>query len=125
MKVNVNFNVENVIQIKSVIKINIDVSIKNIINVEKDYIWNPAKFGCENGKYLVDIMDDSVIRCDEIIDADAESKSHDKAKSCGEETKAISTKFNEKSNLIFIIYKSKFIYFTCIFIDYHCIIDSC
>ena len=89
--------VENVIQIKSVIKINVDVSVKNIIYVKKNYIWNPAKCSCENGKYLANIVDDdSVIRCDEIIDADAEPKSYDKAKSFGEETKAISTNFNGK-----------------------------
>ena len=25
---------------------------------EKGYIWNPAKFTCENGKYLASIMDE-------------------------------------------------------------------
>ena len=89
--------VENVIQIKGVIKINVDVSVKNIIHVKKDYIWNPAKYSYENGKYLANIVDDdAVIRCGEIIDADAEPKSYDKAKSFGEETKAISTNFNGK-----------------------------
>ena len=24
---------------------------------EKGYVWNPAKFNCENGKYLASIMD--------------------------------------------------------------------
>ena len=33
---------------------------------ENDYIWNPATCNCENGKYLVSIMD--TIICDEIID---------------------------------------------------------
>ena len=23
---------------------------------EKDYVWNPATFSCENGKYLTSIM---------------------------------------------------------------------
>ena len=36
---------ENVIQIKSGIMINIDVSVKHTI-YEKDYIWNPATFSC-------------------------------------------------------------------------------
>ena len=36
---------------------------------EKDYIWNPATSGCENGKYLASIMDDSAITCDEIIES--------------------------------------------------------
>ena len=44
---------------------------------EKDYIWNPATGSCENGKYLASIIDDSVITCDEIIDADMETKSHE------------------------------------------------
>ena len=39
---------------------------------------------CENGKYLASIMDDSVIACDEIIESN------------DEETKTISTNFNEK-----------------------------
>ena len=47
---------------------------------EKDYIWNPATCSCENGKYLANIMDDSVITCDEII-----------------EKKTVSTIFNEKT----------------------------
>ena len=54
---------------------------------EKDYIWNPA--ACENGKYLVSIIDDSVITCDEIIDAEA--KSND------EEVNTVPTNFNEKN----------------------------
>ena len=51
---------------------------------EKDYFWNPSIRICENGKYLVSIMDDSAIICDEFI------KSYD------EEIKTISTNFNEK-----------------------------
>ena len=43
----------------------------------KNYVWNPATCSCKNGKYLASIIDDSVIRCDKIIDADAEVKSHD------------------------------------------------
>ena len=35
---------------------------------KKDYIWNLATCNCENGKYLASIIDDSVIKCDEIID---------------------------------------------------------
>ena len=34
---------------------------------EKDYVWNPATFNCENGKHYASIMDDSAIMCDEII----------------------------------------------------------
>ena len=45
---------------------------------EKDYIWNPATWSCENGKYLANIMDDSPITSDEVID------------SCNKETKTIS-----------------------------------
>ena len=56
---------------------------------EKDYIWNPDTCSCKNGKYLASIIDNSVIRCDEIIDAEA--------KSCEEETKTIATNSNEKN----------------------------
>ena len=48
--------------------------------MQQDNIWNPATCGCENGKYLANIIDYSVVTCDEII----------------EETKTISTNFNEK-----------------------------
>ena len=48
---------------------------------EKEYIWYPATYNCEYGKYLAIIIDDSVI-CDEIVDA---------------ETKTILTNFNEKN----------------------------
>ena len=51
----------------------------------------PATCSCENGKYLLSIMDDSAIMCDEIIDA--------KAKSYDLETKMFPTKCNEKSSL--------------------------
>ena len=74
--------VENVIQIKSGITINIDHAC------EKDYIWNPATCSSENFKYLASIIDNSVITCDEIIDAEA--KSYD------EETKTVTISFNEK-----------------------------
>ena len=49
---------------------------------QKDYIWNPATCSCENGKYLASIIDNSVITCDEIIDA---------------KTKTVTTNFNEKN----------------------------
>ena len=52
---------------------------------EKGYIWNLATCSCENGKYLASIMDDLAILCDEIIDAEANSK--DKTKT---------TNFNKK-----------------------------
>ena len=50
---------------------------------EKDYIWNPAVCSCKSGKYLASIIDDLVITCDEIIDADAEAMTN------AEETKTI------------------------------------
>ena len=39
---------------------------------EKDYVWNPATFKCENRKYLASIVDDSVITCDEVIESNNE-----------------------------------------------------
>ena len=49
-------------------------------------MWDiTATSSYENGKYLASIMDDSVITCDEIIE------------SYDEETKTISTNFNEKN----------------------------
>ena len=54
---------------------------KKHICEEEDYIWNPATCYCKNGTYVADIIDDSVITCDEIIK---------------EETKTVTTNFNEK-----------------------------
>ena len=35
---------------------------------EKYYEWNPTASNCENGKYLANIMDNSVIICDEVTE---------------------------------------------------------
>ena len=51
VNVNVSLMIENVIQVKSGIMINVNVSAKN-------------------GKYLAGITGDSVITCDEIIDVE-------------------------------------------------------
>ena len=53
-------------------------------------------------------MYDSVIMCDEIIDAEAKSYNEE-------------TNLNEKMQPA----KHKFVYFACIFINYYSIIDSC
>ena len=80
--------VENVILIKGGIMINVAAIAKKHHICEKDYIWNPATCSCKNGKYLASIIDNSVIMCDEIIDAEG--------KSYNEETKTFTTNFNEK-----------------------------
>ena len=56
--------------------------------LKKDYIWNHVTC-CKNGKYLASIIDDSVITCDEILDAEAKLQD--------EETETIPTKFNGKN----------------------------
>ena len=56
-------------------------------------------------------MDDSAIICDEFIDAYTDGKANLNAE----------TNFNEKCNL----QNAKFLYLTCIFINYNSIIDSC
>ena len=75
---------ENVIQINGGIMINVNVSVKKVMYVEKIIFLNPASCSCENGKCLASIMDDLAITCDEIIE------SYEK------ETKTISTNLNEK-----------------------------
>ena len=74
---------------------------------EKDYIWNPSSCSCGNGKYLANIIDDSVIMCDEILEG----------------MKTVPTNFNGKNKIN--LWNRKSLYFTCIFINCHCIIDSC
>ena len=51
---------------------------------EKCYIWNPAICNCENGNYLVSIIENSVITCNEIK----------------EETKPVPTNINEKKSSV-------------------------
>ena len=81
---------------------------------EKDYIWNPATYGRKNGKYLARIIDYSVITCDEFIDEEAQSYD--------EETKITTRNLNEKN---IVCETKKVICFTCFFIYYYSIIDSC
>ena len=40
---------------------------------EKYYIWNPATCSCENRKSIASIIGNSVITCDEKINAEAKS----------------------------------------------------
>ena len=47
---------------------NADVCIKNVMRMKKIF-WNPAKFDCKSGKYLANIMCDSAIMRDEIIES--------------------------------------------------------
>ena len=76
---------KNVIQIKSRIIMNDDVSVKSIKNVKKIKFRILLQCSCNNSKYLASITDDSVINYDEIIDA--------------EETKTIPTNFDEISTI--------------------------
>ena len=78
------------------------------LSLEKYYLWNPATCSCKNGKYLENIMDDSVIRCDEIIEP------------YNEETKTIPLNFNKKIWPV----KYKISIFCLSFYYYHYIIDS-
>ena len=79
---------KNVIQINGGITINVDMSVKNVMFVKKNYVWNPATCNCQNGKYLASIMNNSAIMCDEVTDAEAKSNN--------KETKTVPTNFNEK-----------------------------
>ena len=58
------------------VNVNVNLMIESVIQ-----IWNPATCSCQNDKYLESILDNSVITCYEIIDA---------------ETRTILTSFNEK-----------------------------
>ena len=76
---------------------------KNHHVCEKYCVWNPATRNCENGNYLASIIDDSAFTCNKTI------KSYDKKKIIGKKQ----------------LQSAKFLYFTCIFINYYSIIDSC
>ena len=51
----------------------IDVSAKKNHICEKDYIQNPGTSSCKNGKYLASNIDNSMIKCDEIIEAETKT----------------------------------------------------
>ena len=92
--------VQNVIQIKSGITINVCASVKiekHCVH-RKNYIWNPDTYSCEKSKYVGSTIDDSMITSDKIM----------------EETRTVPTSFDEK----------KFQYFTCLFINFYSIIDT-
>ena len=44
--VNIDLMKQNVIQINSGIMINVNVSVKNLMYVKKEYIWNPFTCNC-------------------------------------------------------------------------------
>ena len=48
---------------------------------EKD-VWNPSTCICENGKYFANIMDDSVIMCDEVIEKTIPTNFNEKKATC-------------------------------------------
>ena len=83
--VNVDLMEKNVIHISGGITINVAVNVKKHHICEKDYVWNPAICNCENGQFLASIMDDSVIKCDKVIE------------SYEEEINTIPTNFSEKN----------------------------
>ena len=84
---------ESVIQIKSGIMINVNLSAKKHCTCEKHNICNPATCDCENGKHLASIIDNSMITCDEIIDAKA--KSYDEVKK-----KTVTTSLMQKMQFV-------------------------
>ena len=57
--------------------------------MKKIYIWNSSRFTWRNGKYLADIIGDTVIMCGKSMNA--------KAKPNNESTKTVPTSFNGKN----------------------------
>ena len=94
-KCNCKFDGMKCNQINGGIMINVNISVKNIIYV-KNIVQNPNTCICENGKYLASIMGDSNKYLEE-------------------------TSFYERNIISF----TKFLYSACLFLNYHCIIDSC
>ena len=93
------FDEKNVIQINGGTSVNVDVSIKNVVYLKKIILGILVHVVVK----MENIMHDSVIMCDEIIDA--------------EETKTIPKNITCKTKI--------FYFFTYLFINYHCIIYSC
>ena len=75
---------------------NMFTGIKKFIIFGKSNIWNSATCSFENGKYLGNIIDDSVVTCGEVR----------------ETTKTVSNNFNEKKSKL---QNKKNLYLTCFF----------
>ena len=67
--VNVNFVVENIIEIEDGITINFNIKNTTKQVYKKDHNGNPSAFTYKNGEYLESIIDDSVVTCVEIYRA--------------------------------------------------------
>ena len=81
------------------------------------YFWNPATSSCKNGKYARNIIGDSVVICDEIIDMTKPIPTKSTS------IKNVSTKY--MSIKIFLTKRaSTNFYVTSFFICYHRNIDS-
>ena len=97
---------ENAIQINGGITINFDVNVKTLMYIKK------IMFGILVNVFvkMENIQQTLWIIYDEVI------------KSYEQNIKTILTNFNEKK---VTCKKAKFLYFTCFFINYYTIIDSC
>ena len=82
---------------------------------EKDYIWNPAIYIYQNGKYLANIMDDLMINCNEIA-INKERNSHTTKKQKLFQHILMKKKATCKTQSFYILLD---------FINYHSIIGSC
>ena len=80
---------------------------------KKHYIWNPAAYSCENGKYVGNIIDNSVITCEKIVNITTTTKNP---------TKTVPTNLKKK---ITCKTKKSFIFFTFLLIITALISDSC
>ena len=60
---------------------------------KKHYIWNPATYSCENFKYVGNIIDNSVITCEKVINITSTTTKKKKNR------KNYSNKFEKKDHL--------------------------
>ena len=74
---------------------NVHVSVKNVTYAKKVIFGILLHVVVKMENIMESIIDDSAITCYEIIDAEAEAKSNDEAKSNNEETKTFLLNFNE------------------------------
>ena len=72
--------------------------------MQKNYIWNPGSCSCENGENLGSIIDDSVVRCNEMMNV----------------TKSVLPKTVQTKST-----STNFYILLSLYVNYHCIIDSC
>ena len=68
---------------------------------KKHYIWNPATYSCENFKYVGNIIDNSVITCEKVINITSKTKKKKKSQKLFQQIWKRRSPVKQKNHLFF------------------------